>query len=117
MEEKEVERVDIPSTAGDMGILSNHVPTIQQLRPGVVEVLAEGGQVTKYFVSSGFAVVNPDNSLDINVLECVTAEQLDKNAVRAALADAGSRMDKASDEVEKALLAAEVEVYQAMEKF
>jgi F-type H+-transporting ATPase subunit delta len=46
-----VERVDIPSTAGDMGILANHVPTIQQLKPGVVEVTLEGGKTQKIFGS------------------------------------------------------------------
>jgi F-type H+-transporting ATPase subunit delta len=42
-------QVNIPSTAGDMGILSNHVPSIVQLRPGIVEVIAEGSQPERYF--------------------------------------------------------------------
>jgi F0F1-type ATP synthase epsilon subunit len=32
-----------------MGILSNHVPSIEALRPGVVEVIEEGGKTGKYF--------------------------------------------------------------------
>ena len=33
-----------------MGILSNHVPSIEQLRPGVIEVIEEtGGQPKKFF--------------------------------------------------------------------
>lgn len=44
-----VERVDIPATSGDMGILANHVPTIQQMKPGVVEVTLEGGKSKKVF--------------------------------------------------------------------
>jgi F-type H+-transporting ATPase subunit delta len=48
-ESTEVERVDIPSTAGDMGILANHVPTIQQLRPGVIDVTLADGKSKKLF--------------------------------------------------------------------
>jgi len=37
----EVDLVNVPSTAGDMGILADHVPIIAQLRPGVVEVVQD----------------------------------------------------------------------------
>lgn len=36
------------ATSGDMGILANHVPTIEQLNPGVVEVV-ESAELTKKF--------------------------------------------------------------------
>jgi len=35
-----------------MGILSNHVPSIVQLKPGIVEVISEGNQPDKYFGST-----------------------------------------------------------------
>ncbi|EJT47015.1 hypothetical protein A1Q2_01969 [Trichosporon asahii var. asahii CBS 8904] len=44
-----VTQVNIPAATGDMGILSNHVPSIEALRPGVVEVIEEGGKTGKYF--------------------------------------------------------------------
>lgn len=53
-EETEVERVDIPSTAGDMGILANHVPTVQQLRPGVIDVTTADGKSKKLFGMCSF---------------------------------------------------------------
>ncbi|KAI3657550.1 hypothetical protein MP638_000276 [Amoeboaphelidium occidentale] len=113
----EVERVDIPSTAGDMGILVNHVPTLHQLRPGVVDVVAvDGSKSKKLFVSGGFAVMNPDNSLNINVLEAVTPDQIDKNAIRSAMAEAQKVADSGKDEQEKLLASAQLEVYQALEK-
>jgi F-type H+-transporting ATPase subunit delta len=44
-EKETVNMVNIASTSGDMGILADHVPTIQQLRPGILEVIkAEGTQ-------------------------------------------------------------------------
>lgn len=46
---QEVERVDLPAVSGDMGVLANHVPTIQQLKPGVIEVLSENGSSDRLF--------------------------------------------------------------------
>lgn len=39
--------MNIPAESGEMGILSNHVPSIEPLRPGVVEVI--GGTETQRF--------------------------------------------------------------------
>ena len=44
-----MERVDIPASSGDMGILANHVPTIQQLKPGVIDVTVDGSKSKKIF--------------------------------------------------------------------
>ena len=32
-----------------MGVLANHVPSIEQLRPGIVEVIEESGGNKQYF--------------------------------------------------------------------
>jgi len=47
----EVDQVNLPSTAGDMGVLANHVPIIAQLRPGTIEVL-DGKAPKKFFGAS-----------------------------------------------------------------
>lgn len=39
----------MPAESGDMGILANHVPSIEQLRPGIVEVIEESGGNKQYF--------------------------------------------------------------------
>jgi len=72
----EVDQVNISSTAGDMGILSHHVPSIAQLKPGVVEVIT-GKEQKKFFASGGFAIMNQDSTLNINVVEAFPVEQLD----------------------------------------
>ena len=41
-------QVNIAAATGDMGILANHVPSIEPLRPGVLEVL-EGAGSKKWF--------------------------------------------------------------------
>jgi F-type H+-transporting ATPase subunit delta len=45
---QEVVQVNIPAESGDMGILSNHVPSIEPLRPGVVEIIESNG-TQKFF--------------------------------------------------------------------
>jgi len=75
-----------------MGILANHVPSIEPLRPGVVEVIEAGNSSKKWFggdifihqlsmmlsdfyiVSGGFATVHPNNKLTINVVEAAPLE-------------------------------------------
>lgn len=35
-----------------MGVLANHVPSIEQLKPGLVEVIEESGSNKQYFRTS-----------------------------------------------------------------
>lgn len=42
-------QVNIAAESGDMGILANHVPTVEPLRPGVVEVIESGSGSKKWF--------------------------------------------------------------------
>ena len=43
-----------------MGVLANHVPSIEQLKPGLVEVLEESGASKKFFRMS-------DNRIDLDL--------------------------------------------------
>ena len=43
----EVEQVQVPATSGDMGVLPGHVPTVVQMRPGVVAVTLNDKEVQK----------------------------------------------------------------------
>lgn len=45
----EVEQVNIPGESGMMGILSGHVPTLEALKPGVLEVIESGNNSKKWF--------------------------------------------------------------------
>lgn len=50
----DVVQVNLAAATGDMGILANHVPTIEPLRAGVIEVL-EGSGSKKWFGKSLFS--------------------------------------------------------------
>jgi F0F1-type ATP synthase epsilon subunit len=45
----DVVQVNIPAESGEMGVLANHVPSIEQLKPGLVEVVEEGGSSKQFF--------------------------------------------------------------------
>ena len=53
----EVDRVTVPGTEGDFGVMAGHAPFMTTLRPGVVDV-EDGREETRLFVRGGFAEVN-----------------------------------------------------------
>lgn len=53
---QDVVQVNIPAESGEMGVLANHVPSIEQLKPGVVEIIEEAGGAKQFFRTS-FPVV------------------------------------------------------------
>ena len=59
----------IPGADGMFGVLPGHVPTISELKPGVVEVTHAVGEVERFFVSSGFVFAHADSTLDICGIE------------------------------------------------
>ncbi|ORZ27081.1 F1 complex, delta/epsilon subunit of ATPase [Lobosporangium transversale] len=109
-----VAQVNIAAVSGDMGILASHVPSIEQLRPGVVEVI-ENAITKKYFVSGGFATMNPDSSLNINAIEAFPVEEFSAEAVRHNLAEAQRLANSGATEEEKIAAKIEVEVLESLQ--
>jgi F-type H+-transporting ATPase subunit delta len=68
-----------------MGVLANHVPSIEQLKAGVLEIFTEGGNKEDYFVSGGFAIVQPGSKLSINAVEAYKVEDFSKEVRRISL--------------------------------
>ncbi|CAG8833722.1 34339_t:CDS:2, partial [Gigaspora margarita] len=123
----EVQQVNIAATSGDMGILASHVPSIEQLRPGVVEVIENANATKKFFgeytnklgtnylVSGGFAIINPNSSLDINAVEAFPLEDFSPEAIRANLAEAQRTATSGSSEEERNIAKVEVEVLESLQ--
>ena len=68
-----------------MGVLANHVPSIEQLKPGLVEVIEEAGGSKQFFLSGGFAVVQPGSQLSINAVEGYPLEDFNAEVRRPPL--------------------------------
>ncbi|KAK7735291.1 delta subunit of the central stalk of mitochondrial F1F0 ATP synthase, atp16 [Cytospora paraplurivora] len=104
---QDVVQVNLPAESGDMGILANHVPSIEQLKPGLVEIIEESGSNKQYFLSGGFAVVQPNSALSINAVEAYPLEDFSAEAVRSQIVEAqkvasgsGSEQDIAEAKIE-----------------
>ncbi|KDP45971.1 hypothetical protein JCGZ_11874 [Jatropha curcas] len=110
---KEVDMIIIPATTGQMGVLPGHVPTIAELKPGVLSV-HEGNDTTKYFLSSGFAFIHANSVADIIAIEAVPIDQIDPSLVQKGLADFTQKVNSATTDLEKAEAQIGVDVHSAL---
>ncbi|KAF3770541.1 ATP synthase delta chain mitochondrial precursor [Cryphonectria parasitica EP155] len=108
---QDVVQVNLPAESGEMGVLANHVPSIEQLKPGLIEIVEESGSSKQFFLSGGFAVVQPNSSLSINAVEAYPLEDFSAEAVRAQISEAqkvasggGSEQDIAEAKIELEVL-------------
>ncbi|CAJ2506974.1 Uu.00g081600.m01.CDS01 [Anthostomella pinea] len=106
-----VVQVNIPAESGEMGVLANHVPSIEQLKPGLIEVIEETGTSKQFFLSGGFATVQPNSSMSINAVEGYPLEDFSADAVRSQITEAqkvanggGSEQDIAEAKIELEVL-------------
>lgn len=115
IKEQPIEQVNVSTTEGNLGILAGHVPVILQLKPGLVEVFSEAKK-SSYFVSGGFATVNPDSTMQLMAMECVPVSQLDQTAVQNGYNEVQKRLASLanSSEEERAEILIHQEVYQAL---
>ncbi|CAB3403836.1 unnamed protein product [Caenorhabditis bovis] len=110
-----VKQVDVPTLAGVVGVLANHVPTIGVLKPGVVQVTKSDGNVERVFVSSGTLSVNIDGSCQVLAEEVVKIEDIDESVARAEL-DAAQRQSGEGSEAARAEAQIRAEVAEALIK-
>ncbi|KAI1107258.1 ATP synthase delta chain [Jackrogersella minutella] len=108
---QDVVQVNLPAESGEMGVLANHVPSIEQLKPGLIEVIEESGSSKQFFLSGGFAVVQPNSVLSINAVEGYPLEDFSAEAVKNQIAEAqkvaggnGSEQDIAEAKIELEVL-------------
>ena len=56
---EQVLEVVVPGTEGEFGVLKDHSPFMSTMKPGILKVRKDGGQMDEYFVRGGFADVAP----------------------------------------------------------
>ncbi|RAL68728.1 hypothetical protein DID88_007428 [Monilinia fructigena] len=83
----------------------------QDVVSSLVEVIEESGGSKQFFLSGGFAVVQPNSSLSINAVEGFPLEDFSAEAVRSQIAEAqkivggnGSEQDIAEAKIELEVL-------------
>ncbi|ERS97170.1 ATP synthase subunit delta, mitochondrial [Sporothrix schenckii ATCC 58251] len=112
---QDVVQVNIPAESGEMGVLANHVPSIEQLKPGLIEVVEESGGNKQFFLSGGFAIVQPNSVLSINAVEGYPIEDFSAEAVKSQLAEAQKIANGSGSEQDIAEAKIEVEVLESIQ--
>lgn len=92
----EAEQVDVPGAEGDFGVMPGHAPFISALRPGVLTI-RNGADVKRFFVSGGFAEVNPEG-LTVLAENAVPVEDVDRDAMADAIKSAEKAVAEAKDD-------------------
>lgn len=87
-----IESVVIPTTTGEVGILSGHIPLLTQLQAGELRVTREG-RVHHLAVGSGFAQVSGDK-VSILAESAIEEEKIDANSVEEAMKRANEALSE-----------------------
>ena len=95
---QEASEVVIPSFEGQMGILSNHIPLITFLRPGIITIKAAGEK--KYYVEEG-TVEFSNNNLLILTSTARDIAHLDKSKINELLQKAEADLNTQSNDKER----------------
>ncbi len=99
----DVDRVDLPGSEGDMGILAHHAPLVTTLRPGIVTII-NGNTKVPVVVIGGFAEVGP-SGLTVLADKAVAREDFDVATLAAEIKDAQEDVADATDDAERDKLA------------
>ena len=93
------EMVTVPGAEGYMGVMAGHMPLISTLRPGMLDVLADGKN-TKYFIRGGFAEINPEK-ITVLAEEAVPMSECDIPMLDQRIRDAEEDLAAAVTDTER----------------
>jgi F-type H+-transporting ATPase subunit epsilon len=91
----EIDQVDLPGSEGDFGVLSGHAPLVTALRPGIIVVHRDGGDM-RVVVNGGFAEVGP-TGLTVLADTAVPLEEFDRTMLADAIKDTEEDAADATD--------------------
>jgi len=108
------DEVILPSTTGQLGILTDHVPLLTALDIGVLRYRANN-QWQAIAVNGGFAEVE-DNEVTVLVKSATSASEIDANSARQELASAEQKLASIGDSDKQAKILAQQAVKTARAK-
>jgi F-type H+-transporting ATPase subunit epsilon len=82
----EVSQVDLPGAEGDFGVLAGHAPLVSTLRPGILVIRDERGELP-VVINGGFAEVGP-TGLTVLADMAVPREDFDVAVLAGQIKDA-----------------------------
>jgi F-type H+-transporting ATPase subunit epsilon len=109
----DVAQVDLPGTEGDLGVLAGHAPLVTALRPGIIVVFREGGDL-RVVVDGGFAEVGP-SGLTVLADTAVPVEEFDRAVLAGEIKDTEEDFPDATDGAQRDKLAHRLEQLKALQ--
>ena len=110
----EVEQVDLPGSEGDMGVLADHAPLVTTLRPGIIVVHREGGDM-RVVVNGGFAEVGP-GGLTVLADMAVPIEEFDRSVLATEIKDTEEDVADSTDGWQRDKLAHRLQQLQVLQE-
>jgi F-type H+-transporting ATPase subunit epsilon len=86
----QTDSVQVPSVAGELGVLPGHVPLLAALKPGILSYRKDG-QLVRVAVGGGYVEANADRVRLIAEF-CLAREQVDAEVARRDLQAAEARL-------------------------
>jgi F-type H+-transporting ATPase subunit epsilon len=109
----EVDQVDVPGSEGDFGVLAGHAPLVSTLRPGILTMYREGGEL-RVVVDGGFAEVGPAG-LTVLADMAVPVEEFDTAVLAGVIKDTEEDVADATDEAQRDKLADKLDKLRALQ--
>ncbi|MBN4666458.1 F0F1 ATP synthase subunit epsilon [Pandoraea nosoerga] len=99
--------VEVPGTAGELGVLPGHTPLLTGIRPGTVRIEAADGSQTFLYIAGGFVEIQPDR-VTILADTAMRADSLDQARAERAREQAKALLEQQSDDIDYAKAQAEL---------
>jgi F-type H+-transporting ATPase subunit epsilon len=109
----DVEQVDLPGSEGDLGVLAGHAPLVTALRPGIIVVFRDGGDL-RVVVNGGFAEVGPAG-LTVLADMAVPVEEFDLAVLTGEIKDIEEELADATDGWQRDKLASRLDQLKALQ--
>ena len=109
----DVTQVDVPGSEGDFGVLAGHAPFVTTLRPGILVIHGEAGELP-VVVNGGFAEVGPAG-LTVLADMAVPREEFDVAVLAGVIKDTEEDTADAKDDWQRDKLAHKLEQLKALQ--
>jgi F-type H+-transporting ATPase subunit epsilon len=94
---EKVLEVTVPGSEGEFGVLKDHSPFMSTVRPGLLKVRKDGGQIVEFFVRGGFADVN-GTGLTVLAEQAIPVSELKGDMLAQQVKDAEEDVADARDD-------------------
>jgi F-type H+-transporting ATPase subunit epsilon len=109
----EVDQVDLPGSEGDFGVLAGHAPVVATLRPGILVIYREGGEM-RVVINGGFAEVGP-TGLTVLAELAVPIDEFDVAALAGVIKDTEEDVVDETDDWKRDKLARKLDQLKALQ--